>query len=267
MNNPRARESEPGRNANQAIPERRYQKPPVIEALCEIYFTDSAWDDTIPGAFYEGVKGDFPEKRQREIQQAEIALGPEEATAGIRRLPPWMQFVSAERHRMIQVARDLLVVNQMYPYPHFEEWEPEVYRALELYRAIARPTGIARLGVRYINRVVIPEERIRMEDYFTVYPNLPQRLGDTHGSFLVRVEIPSGHGHSVIITFGTAPQPPTTQHQHAFTLDFYDILLVNKPIEEVDIRAEVGRAHVNLVMAFEDSILDRLRVLFEQEEG
>ena len=96
----------------QAIPERRYRKPPVVEALCEIHFAESTWDETVPGAFYERVKKDFPGKRQQEIREAQITLGPAEATAGMRRLPPRMQFVSDERHRMIQIAKDLLVVNQ-----------------------------------------------------------------------------------------------------------------------------------------------------------
>lgn len=249
------------------IPKRRYRKPPVIEALCEIYFADSAWDETVPGAFYERVKGDFPQKRQREIQQAEIALSPSEAKAGVRRLPPWMQFVSDEKHRMIQIAQDLLVVNQLHPYPHFEEWKPEVDRALSIYRELAQPKKVGRLGLRYINRVVIPGEWVRMEDYFTIYPNLPPGLGDTHGSCLVRVEVPQAEqGHTVLITFGTAPQQRPVQPEQIFMLDLYDILQIEKPLEEVDLREQIQRAHNNVVTAFEGSITDRLREMFEPEE-
>ena len=246
------------------IPAKRYRKPPVVEALCEIYFADSAWDETVPGAFYERMKDAFPKKRQREIQQAEIALGRNEMKAGVQRLPPWMQFVSDEKHRMIQIAEDLLVVNQLHPYPHFEEWEPEVVRALSIYRELAQPRKVARLGLRYINRVVIPEERVQMGDYFTIYPNLPPRLGDTHGSFLVRVEVPQlERGQSVLITFGTAPSPDPDRVNQAFMLDFYDILQLNKSLDEIDLKKEIRRAHNNVVVSFEDSITDRLRSLFE----
>ncbi len=130
---------------DQIISERRYRKPPIVEALCEIHFADSMWDETIPGSFYEKVKDSFSKKQQREIQQAEITLGPAEATAGVRRLPPWMQFVSDEKHRMIQVAKDLLVVNQLRPYPHFEEWEPEIYNALGKYKALANPKKVVHI--------------------------------------------------------------------------------------------------------------------------
>jgi uncharacterized protein (TIGR04255 family) len=258
--------SERNQTARRVVPERRYRKPPVIEALCEIYFSRSSWDDTVPGAFYERVKSDFPQKRQRKIQEAQITLGPEQAAAGFRQLPPWMQFVSDEKHRMIQLAQDLLVVNQLAPYPHFEEWEPDVYRAIGIYSELAQPRNVVRVGLRYINRVLIPEKQVRMEDYFTIYPNLPQSLGEIHGSFLVRVEVPqSGPGHTVVITFGTAP-PPLQDAAQAFILDLYDILEVDAPVDEEVVKREVRCAHDNIVGAFEDSITDKLRALFELEE-
>lgn len=261
------RRSSPSASQDRVIPERRYRKPPVLETLCEIYFADSAWDDTVPGAFYERVKNDFPQKRRREIQQAEIALGPAEAKAGVRRLPPWMQFVSESGDRMIQIAENLLVVNQLRPYPHFEEWQPVVHDALQIYKELTQPKKVARLGLRYINRVVIPGARVQMEDYFTIYPNLPPGLGDTHGSFLVRVEVPQfEQGHTVLVTFGTVPPQQPGQDEQVFMLDLYDILQVDKVLEEVDIKEEILGAHNNIVMAFEDSITGRLRDLFEMEE-
>jgi len=257
----------PIRNLDNIIPEQEYRKPPLIEALCEIYFADSEWDDTIPGTFYERVKGDFPRKQQRKIQEAQITMGPGQAMAGVKELPPWMQFVSDKKHRMVQIARDLLVINQLHPYPHFEEWEPEIYGALAIYKELTKAKKVARLGVRYINRIVVPEKRIQMEDYFTIYPNLPARLGETHGSFLVRVEVPQvEESHTVLITFGTAPLPKSSQSGQAFMLDFYDIILGDMLIDENILRKEIGRAHDNIVVAFEDSITDRLRTLFELEE-
>jgi uncharacterized protein (TIGR04255 family) len=249
------------------VPDRRYRKPPVIEALCEIYFAESAWDDTIPGVFYEHIKNDFPRKQQREIQEAEITLGTIEAKAGVRHLPPWMQFISDDKHRMIQIAKDLLVVNQLHPYPHFEEWEPETYRAVGIYRELTQFQRVSRFGLRYLNRVVIPGDRIRMEDYFMIYPSLPTGIGDAHGSFLVRVEVPQvEQKHNLLITFGTAPQQQTEPHAQVFMLDLYNIVQIEKSLAEFDLRDEIQGAHDNIVTAFEGSITDRLRDIFEPEK-
>ena len=247
--------------------ERRYRKPPVIEALCEIVFSGSSWDDTVPGLFYERIKNNYPSKRQRTVQQAQITLGPEQAFAGVRHLPPVMQFASDEKHRVIQVARDLLVVNQLTPYPHFWEWEPDIVRCFRIYRELAQPKKVARLGLRYLNRVVLPGPRVLLEDYFRVYPSLPEEVGEAHGSFLLRVEVPQrADGHTVLITFGSAPAPPDEEAAVAFMLDLYDIREIQDAIDEDTMMEEVRRAHENIVVAFENSITGRLRGLFEPEE-
>lgn len=246
------------------ISDRKYHRVPIVEALCEIWFTDSSWDATVPGAFFERVKGDFPKKRQRTIEEALSILEPEQSIAATSRLPPWMHFTSDEKHQVIQLAENLLVVSQLAPCPRFEQWEADVYRALSIYKELAHPKSVSRLGLRYINRVVIPRTHVRMEEYFTIYPNLPQRLGGAHGNFLIRVEIPqSDRGHVVIITFGNAPSPNPPESGQAFMLDLYDSLVTSDAAEESVIRKEIRRAHENIVLAFEDSITDKLRELLE----
>ena len=244
---------------------RKYRRSPIVEALCELYFEGSEWDDTVPGQFYDQIKAQFPIKRQREIQEAHVMLSTAgEASAGVKRLPPWMQFVASDESRFIQIGQDVLVVNQLRPYPHFEDWEPLIYSSLETYRALAKPKGIARLGLRYINRVVIPHTQILMEDYFTVYPQLPKAMGDMHGRFMIRVDLPSRQGeHGVLITFGSAPAEKPNEIAHL--LDLYDIFKPEQPLTFDAVKAQVTIAHENIEAAFEGSITDKLRTLFEVE--
>ena len=244
---------------------RKYRKPPVVEALCELFFAGSAWDDTVPGRFYDRVKDRFPVKRQKAIQGAQFQLTDSgEAAAGIRQLPPRMQFLTEAGDRLIQLGRDLLVVNQLPPYPRFDDWAPMVPWALEVYRELAQPQAVAKLGIRYINRVVIPESRIALEDYFTVYPSLPAGLGDEHGKFMVRLEVPTRNGgHQVLVTFGSAPAD--RREEIAFLLDLYDIFNPAEPFDLEDVQAQMRTAHENVEAAFEGSIQDKLRRLFEPE--
>lgn len=257
--------SSPFGHPHREIPERSYRNPPVVEALCEIYFAESSWDDTVPGAFYERVKSDFPVKRRREIQEAQITMGPDTASAGVQRLPPWMQFLTEEGNLMIQVAENLVVVNQLLPYRHFKSWEKVIYTALNIYNEVALPETISRIGLRYINRIEIPGKIISMEDFFTVYPQFPPSLGNTHNTFLVRVEVPQAdQGHTVLITFGTSVPPQQVEGKQAFMLDLYDIAAqLDISPNENELNREIQQAHDNVVMAFEDSITDRLRALIE----
>jgi uncharacterized protein (TIGR04255 family) len=249
------------------VQDRRYRNPCVVEALCEIYFSGSKWDDTVPGQFYDRVKEQFPVKRQRAVHEAQVSFSAEgEAAAGVRRHPPWMQFVSQKGNRLIQLGKDVVVVNQLRPYPHFEDWSPVISSALETYRELAKPEAVARLGVRYINRVVIPEPQIRMEDYFTMYPKLPEEMGGMHGAFMLRVEVPGSSGnHMVVVTFGsTSTDKP--KKQLALLLDLYDIYSPPRPLPLEEAFDHVSIGHANVVVAFEGSITDRLRTLLEPEE-
>lgn len=259
-------DSNRSRYDHRSVHERKYRRPPVIEALCEIYFSGSVWDETVPGAFYERMKQDFPQKQQRRFQAVQVSLGPEEVMAGVHQLPPWMQFISGEKHRMVQIAQDVLVVNQLAPYPHFEEWELDIYRAMREYNELARPQGFSRIGVRYINHVEIPGPQVRLADLFTIYPNLPPALGDAYGAFMVRVEVPKGD-HTVLITFGTAPPSGPPEAVQAYALDFYDIIQLESPVDTKVVKKLVEQAHENIVEAFEASITNRLRDLFELEGG
>lgn len=245
---------------------RKYRRPPVVEALCELFLTGSAWDDTVPGRFYDRVKETFPVKRQRAVQEAQFQLSDSgEAAAGIRQLPPRMQFLTKAGDRLIQLGRDLLVVNLLPPYLRFGGLAPVVHWALDVYRDLAQPRAIAKLGVRYINRVVIPESRIALEDYFALYPSLPTGLGDEHGKFMVRLEIPARKGHQVLVTFGSAPAGKP--EEIAFLLDLYDIFDPGEPFDLKDVQAQIQTAHQNVEEAFEGSVKDKLRRLFEPEEN
>ena len=257
----------PGGYPTRNIPERSYRNPSVVEALCEVYFAESSWDDTVPGAFYERVKSEFPKKQRREVQEAQITMGPDTASAGVHRLAPWMQFLTEEGNQMIQVAENLVVVNQLLPYRHFEDWEQIIYRALNIYNEVALPQKVARIGLRYINRVEVPGTIISMEDYFTIYPKLPHSLGNTHGTFLVRVEVPQAEqGHSVLITFGASAPSQPTEGKQTFMLDLYDRVSRSIGSDETELKKEIQIAHENVVVAFEDSITDQLRDLLGVEE-
>jgi uncharacterized protein (TIGR04255 family) len=175
-----------------------------------------------------------------------------------------MQFLTERKDRLVQLSRDLLVINQLLPYPRFEDWEPEIHFVLAVYRELAEPKGASRLGVRYINKVVIPQPTIVMEDYFTIYPRLPKALGDQQSAFMLRAEFLRQRGHAVLVTFGSAPAEKPGESAHL--LDLYDIFKPDTIMPLEAIREEIGVAHDNIEAAFESSITDGLRVLFEPED-
>ena len=250
---------------------RSYRNPPIVEALCEVYFSGASWDDTLPEKFFEEVKQNFPIKEVRPKHKAEITLGEAgAATTDVQTLPSTFQFLNEEGHRIIQVSDNLLVVNQLRPYCHFEEWEEQFYEAFDIYKKLASPDKIERIGLRYINRFELPaspEKSIFMADYFTIFPTVPQSLGKSHGPFLVRVQVPQNNDrHTLLIVFGTEDVPPTDEEKQAFMLDIYDMVSLDIEPDKKKLCAEVRLAHENVVKTFEDSITNPLRELLGIKE-
>ncbi|MBI5244253.1 MAG: TIGR04255 family protein [Elusimicrobia bacterium] len=240
---------------------KKYRNPPIVEALCEIHFQGSQWDAAIPGLFYEKIREEYPERRQLEQLGIEINFSPQVERITKRRGTPRIQFLTADKSRIIQIAPDLIVVNQLKPYPQFEDWEPVVEAVAAKYADLTSPSSIKQIGLRYINHIAIPKAPIK--DFFQIYPHIPADLGASHGSFVMRVEInPLREGHLLLATFGYAkpPGPDAT----AFLLDIYDTLVPESPLDLKNLRGELLKAHDNVEAVFESSITDRLRGLFEE---
>jgi uncharacterized protein (TIGR04255 family) len=240
---------------------RRYDRPPVVEALVEVYFVDSRWDPTIPGRFYERVKDRFPtvgSQVQFEVQIASV--GSSRAPVARERA----QLRSEDGSRLVQVGRDLLVVNRLSPYSEFEEWRPDFATMLDLYRELAQPSSFARIGVRYLNKIVVPETELLLSKYFRLYPEVPEGLGSPHGPFLLRVETrpPTHPQHEFVTTFGTSQ---TDDGQPALLLDLYDIAKVESGALDLVIDL-VNEGHENVAAAFEHSITDEARRLFHERK-
>jgi uncharacterized protein (TIGR04255 family) len=246
-----------------SIPERRYQRPPVVEAFCEVYFTGSRWDPAIPDLFHDRVRAEYPHKSRVTQFGMEAQSRADEAASSLSRGEQRTRFARADNSRVLQLACDLLVINQLLPYPHYEQWREVVHAAIDVYRQVAAPVGLAHLGLRYVNRINVPTPGIRMEDYFGVYPQLPEELGPAHGPFMLQVAmLPICPGHQLTLTLGNIPaERPGTL---SFLLDLYDVVLLGGRDAFGEVRRLLDEAHANLVRTFENTITDTSRKLFEE---
>jgi len=222
---------------------RRYKKPPLIEALCEFQFEGSQpWDWTVPGLVYEKIHDQFPKKRQESV--LEIAMQPsqdkilQQMKAGVAK----MQFLRDDETALIQVGPDLLAINHLCPYPPWQTFKTLILENVEVYRRIAKPMALKRIGLRYINRIEIPNEKRQLDKYFQTLPRVPSSIPQDLQSFLLQVDVPydnpSGH---LRLRFGTAPPGSSENLTFMLDLDFY-VLADNCP--PIDVAGEwIEAAH------------------------
>ena len=136
----------------------------------------------------------------------------------------------------------------------------------EIYSEVAAPKAVQRLGLRYINDVHSPfAPDLKLEDYFTVYPQIPPSMGGRHGPYMLRMEMPTRNkGHVLFITF--AMNPAKSTESLSFTLDLYDIFGQQFDYSIQEIERRVREAHDEIEPVFEHFITDKLRELFGGRE-
>jgi uncharacterized protein (TIGR04255 family) len=246
--------------------EKKYKNAPVVEALCEFQFIpNQPWDITIPGLIYEKIRKVFPEKQQQ------IGIGVQFRTTekGIEHkvepAPPRIQFYKNDKTALIQVAPDLLVVNQLKPYPAWENFKSIILENFQVYKEVANPKGFKRIGLRYINVLEFDKLQVELTDYFRYYPFIPENLPKIHGSFLTRVEFPfEDDNEMLILTFGS--KIPSKLNIISLVLDIDYAMIKPEYIFLDAIENWLDKAHERVENAFEASITDKARNLFEKEE-
>lgn len=242
---------------------RNYKEPPLVEALCEFQFISDSWDWTIPGIIYQHVNQRFPKKRQVRQVNIEIKEEPTENKPPLPEIVERIQFLSEDEHQLVQVGPNMLAVNCVSSYPHWTNFRVLIREMFDVYHSIANPSTIKRIGLRYINRIEIPEAQFDISTYFNLEPKLPDEISHDFLNLFLRMELPypSDNG-MLILTFGSAPVKTTDKSSFILDLDFVTQQNSNIQFDITDRWVET--AHSNIETAFEACISDRLRELFQE---
>lgn len=154
---------------------KRYAEPPIEEAVCELRFADSSWNPTIPGVYYQRIK--------REYSAQPVEVGGIEATieqtpttlpnVSVRQSPSRTRFSTADETNLIHLGPTSLTINRLRPYERWEAFKAQIDHALGAYFEVMGTISVTRIGVRYINKVLIPikpDELVQLQRYFTCHP-------------------------------------------------------------------------------------------------
>jgi uncharacterized protein (TIGR04255 family) len=242
---------------------RVYRNPPIQEALCQVVFHSTSWSFGSPAAIYELLRDAYPAEPEQIIESG-LQITPSKAPS-FRLEPqvPHVRFSSSEGNRTVMVGPTTLSIHVLSPYPGWEDFRRRIANALESYLAVVRPDSVSRIGVRYINRIVINEASFSLNDYFTYAPSTPDELDVVIADFFVRLEsgIP-GSSRRLIQNFGSAGSEGDSA---AFVLDLDAIeaweaapgLPATEALAAIETLRDFERE------AFEALITDELRAVFD----
>lgn len=119
-----------------------------------------------------------------------------------------LRFQSGDKKHIAQFNRDGFVFSRLEPYESWEQLHAESMRLWSAYVELAHPVEIHRIGLRYINRIQLPPDELRFEDYLQPTAQPPTGLDLPFYGFLYQdtLAVPD---HPYAINVIRTIQPPT----------------------------------------------------------
>jgi uncharacterized protein (TIGR04255 family) len=182
---------------------------PIVEAVIEIRArAQGVWSQEAISAWLKPKLPDYPTAHAQKEYRAEVAFGPEGATQrGVDLSLKGIRFQSTDKRQVAQFNRDGFVFSRLAPYENWNRLCGEALRLWALQSQLAKPAGVQRLGLRFVNRIVASNEAVALRDYLSVPPQPPTGLNLPFAGFLHHdaFAVP---GHPYAINLIRTIQPP-----------------------------------------------------------
>ncbi len=207
---------------------------PIVEAV--IHWRARAVKKLEPDALLKQLKTKLPDYPHSQRQQ-QIGFETEFNAEGgaMRQHHAWhgFRFESADKLQVAQYARNGFVFSRLKPYEDWEKFQAEAQRLWCVYRELAEPSDIQRLGVRFINLIPIqPKEVVSL---LSLPPRSPQSMKLPIDAFLhqTKFNIPE-HPYELNVIQTIQPPTPPDQESSGLILDLDVGMTRPIPLDEMD---------------------------------
>ncbi len=198
---------------NLAEPSEHLSKAPIVEAVVEIRARANVKleEAQVRARLEAELAGYAFLDSQREFRH-ELKITPKNAPRQELHDLGWkgLRFQSTDKRHIAQFNRDGFAFSRLHPYETWDQLFEESLRLWRLYKSIADPNEVQRMGLRFINRIELPPQDLSFADYICPAPSPPRDLGLPYLSFLYqdRFAVPKyPYAINVIRTI----QPPRTE--------------------------------------------------------
>lgn len=167
-------------NLAEAFP--HLKKAPIVEAVIDVRARAStAWESGTVGRQLREELARFPQIQDlAEVSQV-VQVAPFPGASSIE--SAWTGLRAADSSKVLQMTRDGMLFSQLPPYGNWEQFAGEGLRIWSTFARVAKPADIARIGVRFINRIPLPPGEMRVENYIYPAPATPLGLPLEHHNF------------------------------------------------------------------------------------
>lgn len=242
-----------------------FQNPTIQEALCEIHFhlpDGVEWDSSLYGEFFKRVQSEFPTWEPSAQLGLEVRVGPSGAAQTLLPSQQRMRYRHASRNLVLQLSANILTVNELPKYPGWRQMRQDISEAWAQVCGAARPTDIARIGLRYINRIERTRPEEKAGDWLSPSDYIPVAALSSLPGFVSRLETRPSSNNRLIVTLGEAGND-SREGLKAIVLDIDCIAERRLPADDDALLQEADNLHDVALTVFRASMTPRLRKLLE----
>jgi len=186
---------------------------PIVEAVIDIRGrAEEPWDESAIRERLKAQLPDYPQVNSHREFRHELKMAPDQEPQQTLLDLGWkgLRLQSSDKLHIAQFNRDGFVFSRLHPYESWEQLIGEGMRLWGIHREIAQPSEVQRLGLRFINRILLPPKDMDFEEYLLAPPRPPDRmelpfLGFFHNETLA---VPGSPYVVNIIRTIQHPQPP-----------------------------------------------------------
>jgi uncharacterized protein (TIGR04255 family) len=247
-----------------AVPSQRYSKPPILEAVIEFRLSEPLSARTVGKVSRKLKRGYSTTREQKEVTfQLNVVQGQTHVNDEIT----YFEHASDDQTDVLVVKPENLIWSRRAPYEGWQSFINRVHRELQVALETIGYCRIARIGLRYINRIDVPSDNppqsrtFRYEDYITINLTLPPKL-DPIGGYLWRIErqFPELALNATLQSGTLIPELP---EMASFLLDVDVFTTEELPVKIDDIAPKLEEMRKLKNELFELSISDVARRVFE----
>lgn len=152
-----------------------FPKAPIVEAVIDIRAraTVPFEESSVRSHLETRLNGYGFLDSQREIRHELQVKGGKPSGQKLIDLWKGLRFQSTDEKHIAQFNRDGFVFSRLEPYKDWRQLSSEGLKLWEVFKELAHPIEIHRIGLRFINRIFLPPGELRFEDYIQPAPISP----------------------------------------------------------------------------------------------
>jgi uncharacterized protein (TIGR04255 family) len=160
-------------------------KAPIVEAALDIRVVPSVkWDETSLQSELKQRLPDFPKVENMRQTRYQITPGQPDSPKVEDFGCIGFKLHSSDKLHIAQFNKGAFVFSRLQPYENWQQFSGEALRLWVIYCKLLKPKEVTRIGLRFINRIAIKQEKVELADYYKYPPKSLEELNWTLTGYL-----------------------------------------------------------------------------------